>query len=123
VLGDRGLDVVVDRARLHHGKQVVGIDLEHPVHRRQVQDHAAADRVGAAGQPGSRTPRHHGGAQVGAGAHDVLHLRFGARPHGGRGLAGRGPLGLVVRQGGEHIRVGDDAIAGQPPAERLDQNR
>ena len=46
--GDGGLDVVVDRAWLDHAHQVVRIDLQDPVHSRQIEDDAAADRVGAA---------------------------------------------------------------------------
>jgi len=96
VLGHGGLDVVVDRARLHHAHQVVRVDLEDLAHPGQVEDDAAADRVRAAGQAGARTARHDRGAEFGAGAHHVLYLGLGPRAHAGDCLPGRGPLGVVA---------------------------
>ena len=40
----------------------------------------------------------------------------------GDGLPGRRPLGLVVRDGGEHVRVDHETVAGQAPAQRLDKH-
>jgi hypothetical protein len=74
VFGDGGLDVVVDRAWLDDANQVVRIDLAHLVHPGQVKDDTAADRVGAAGQPGTRAARHDGNPELGADPDDVLHL-------------------------------------------------
>ena len=51
----------------------------------------------------------------------MLHLGFGPRAHAGHGLAGRSPLGLVVRHGGEHVGIDHEAVTGQAPAQRLDQ--
>src|SRR5207247_3245451 len=39
----------------------------------------------------------------------------------GDGLPGRRPLGFVVRDGGEHVLVDHEAVAGQAPAQRLDE--
>jgi hypothetical protein len=122
VLGDGGLDVVVDRTRLDDAEQVVRIDFQHLVHPGQVKNDTAADRVGAAGQPGTRAARHDGNPEPGAGADDVLHLGLGAGPHPGHRLPGRSPLGLVVRHGGEHIRVDHETVTGQLPAQRLHQD-
>jgi len=121
VLGHGRLDVVVDRARLHHADQVVRVDLEDLVHPGQVEDDAAADRVGATGQAGARAARHDRGAEFGAGTHHVLHFGLGPGAHAGDGLPRRCPLGLVVRDGGEHVRVDHEAVAGQTPAQHLDQ--
>ena len=76
VFGDGGLDVVVDRARLDDADQVVRVDLQDLVHPGQVKDDTAADRIGAAGQPGTRAARHDGNPQPGAAADDVLDLGF-----------------------------------------------
>ena len=65
---------------------------------------------GTTGAPNSR-----------AGPHDVLHLVLGSRPHPGRGPPGRGPLRLVVRDGGEHVGIDDEPPVGQPAAECADQ--
>ena len=119
MFGDGGLDIVVDRTRLDHAHEVVRIDLQDLVHPREVQDDTAAYRVGAAGQPGARAARHDGSAKLGAGADHVLYLGLGARAYSGDSLPGRGPLSLVVRDGGEHVRIGHEAVAGQPPAQRL----
>jgi len=62
-----------------------------------------------------------GAPEFGAGAHHVLNLAFGPHAHAGDGLAGRSPLGLVVRHGGEHVGIHHEAITGQAPAQRLDQ--
>ena len=121
VFGHGGLEVVVDRARLHDAHQVVRVDFEDLVHPGQVEDDGAADRVGAAGQPGARAARHDRSAEFGADADDVLHLGFGPRAHPGHGRARRSPLGLVVRHGGEHVGIDHEAVAGQAPAQRLDQ--
>jgi hypothetical protein len=50
----------------------------------------------------------------------VLHLGFGPRAHARDGLPGRRPLGVVVRDGGEHVRIGHEAVAGQATAQYLD---
>jgi len=47
------------------------------------------------------------------------HLGPGA--HAGRGLPGWRPLGVVVRDGGEDVRVDHQAVAGQAPAQHLDE--
>ena len=51
----------------------------------------------------------------------MLHLGFGPRAHASHGLAGRGPVGVVVRDGGEHVRIDHEAVAGQAPAQGLDE--
>ena len=51
-------------------------------------------------------------AKLRAGAHDLLDLMLGPRPHGGGGLARRRPLGVVVGEGAQHVLVGDQAAAG-----------
>ena len=121
MLGHGRLDVVVDRARLHHADQVVRVDLEDLVHPGQIEDDGADDCVGPAGQPGARAARHDRGAKLGTGAHDVLHLGLGPGAHPGDGFSGRRPFGLVVRDRGEHVRVDHEAVTGQLPAQRLDQ--
>ena len=50
-----------------------------------------------------------------------LDLGFRAGPHAGGGPPGRRPLGLVVGHGRQDVGIGDDAAAGQRPAQRLDQ--
>jgi len=122
VLGHGGLDVVVDRARLDHGQEVVRVDLDDLVQLGQVEDDAAADRVGAAGQPGARAPRHDGSTQLGAGTHHMLDLGFRADADADRGPFGRSPLGVVVGDGGQHVGIDYEAVAGQPPAQCLDQD-
>ena len=51
----------------------------------------------------------------------MLDLGFGPRAHAGDGLAGRSPLGFVVRHGGEHVGIDHEAVAGQAAAQRLDE--
>ena len=98
-----------------------GIDVQHGVHLRQVQQDAPVDGVGATGEPGARAARHHRHATFRADADDRLHLGLGPGADAGRGCSGRSPLGVVVRQGHEHVSVRNDAIAVQPATEGLDQ--
>ena len=51
----------------------------------------------------------------------MLHLGLGPHAHPGDGLPGRRPLGVVVRDGGKHVRIDHEAVAGQAAAERLDE--
>ena len=121
MLGHGRLEVVVDHPRLDDAEQVVPVDLEHLVHPGQVEDDAAVDRVGPAGQAGAGAPRHDGRTQLGADPHDLLHLGFRAGPDTrGRPSGGR-PLGLVMGHGREDVGIRDDAVAGQDPAQPLDQ--
>ena len=39
----------------------------------------------------------------------------------GTGLSGRRPFGVIVREGREHVGIGDDPVTGQSPAQRLGQ--
>ena len=48
----------VDHARLDDGVAVAEVDFEDPLHPRQRDHHAAADRQAAAGQAGARPARH-----------------------------------------------------------------
>jgi hypothetical protein len=72
-------------------------------------------------RPGARAARHDRGAEFGAGAHHVLHFGLGPGAHAGDGLPRPCPLGLVLRDGGEHVRVDHEAVAGQAAAQRLDE--
>ena len=48
----------------------------------------------------------------------MLHLALGAGAHGGHGPPDRCPFGVVVREGGEHVRVHDQAAAWQSVVKR-----
>ena len=120
VFGHGGLQVVVDHARLDHAEQVVPVDLDDPVHPGQVEDDAAVNRVGPAGQAGASPARHDRRAELGADPHDLLDFGLRAGPHAGGRPPGRHPFGLVVGHGREDVRIGDDPVAGQGPAQSLD---
>ena len=62
-----------------------------------------------------------GRAELGADADDVLDLGLRAGPHPGGRPPGRRPFGLVMGQGREHVGIGDDPVAGQGPAQSLEQ--
>jgi hypothetical protein len=121
VLGYGRLHVVVHRARLHHAEQVVPVDLQDPVHPGQVEDDAAVDRVGPAGQAGTGAARHDRRAELGADPHDLLDLGLRAGPHARGRAPGRRPFGLVMGDGREDVGIGDDPVAGQSPAQGLEQ--
>jgi hypothetical protein len=121
VLGDGRLQVVVDHARLDHAEQVVPVDLDDPVHPGQVEDDAAVDRVRPAGQAGASPARHDRRAELGADPHDLLDFGLRAGPHAGGRPPGRRPFGLVVGHGREDVGIGDDPVAGQGPAQSLEQ--
>ena len=52
----------------------------------------------------------------------MLDFGLGAGTDADGGLLGRGPFGLIVRDGGEHVGIDYEAVAGQAPAQHLDQD-
>ena len=121
VLGHGRLHVVVDHTWLDHAEQVVPVDLDDPVHPGQVEDHAAVDRVGPAGQAGAGAARHDRRAQLGADPHDLLNLGLRAGPHARGRPPGERPIRPRHGTWSRDVGIGDDPVAGQGPAQRLDQ--
>ena len=61
----------VDDARLDDGVAVAGVDFEDPLHAREGDHHAAADRQAAAGQARARAARDERHVRARAAAHDL----------------------------------------------------
>ena len=110
--GDAGLD---------HAVEVVGVDLQHPVHVAQVDADAAGRRVDLPLQRGAGAERDHGDAVLGADPDHVLDIGgFLRHDHGVRRLRRQpgGGMGMLVA---DRLR-GDQPVA-EPGGERFQRAR
>ena len=119
VLGDGGLEVVVDDAGLHDGDQVVGVDLERPGpsatgrgrrSRRRRSRRRTARCPRRAARPARRARRRPRTTAADLGG-------VGAARTTATGAADLGPLGLVGAQPGHRGRIGEQVGAGQRPGQ------
>ena len=91
---DRGLHLAGDDPGLDHADQIVGIDLDDPLHLLGRQDDAAGDGQGAADQAAAGAARGH------------RHLRLGADPQDRRDLVG----GLAQRRAVGRVLAAERAL-------------
>jgi hypothetical protein len=122
VLGDDRLEVVVDDARLHDAGHVVPVDLQHPVHPREVEHDAPVDRVGAAREACPGPARDNRDPQRRAGAHDTGHLLFGTSANPEGGTADGRPFGIVMGDGSQDVWVDNEPVSGDLAGQRLDNS-
>jgi hypothetical protein len=111
---ERGVEVVVEDAGLHHGELVGLADLEDPVHAAHRQHDLARGGRRAAREAGAGAARDDGGAggaRDAQGRDDVLHLGRADDRDRPRGAAVAGPVGARVVEGGG---VGGDDVAEGP---------
>ena len=107
-----------DDAGLDDREEILAVDLEDPVHRAQVERHAAADRERPAREAGPGPLGRHGEAQLPLGCEQRHYLRLGPGPHHDFG-PGAEVLRLVPRVRGERFFVGMQSLRWQAAGERL----
>ena len=90
MLLERVLEGAVDDARLDRGRLLDGVDVEDPVHLRDVQQQRAVDAVGSAGQAGERALRDDRQPVLVGEAQGLLDVLDAAGADEGAGPPGRG---------------------------------